>query len=32
MSVCVNTKKNVGGDYLIFLAYEARNLNILYSD
>ena len=32
MSVCVNTKKIVGGDYLVFLAYEARNLNILYSD
>ena len=29
MSVCVNTKKIVGGDYLVFLAYEARNLNIL---
>ena len=32
MSVCVYTKKIVGGDYLVFLAYEARILNILYSD
>ena len=28
-SVSVNTKKIVGRDYSVFLAYEARNLNIL---
>ena len=29
MSACVNTKEIVVGDYSVFRAYEARNLNIL---
>ena len=29
MSACVSTKKIVVGDYSVFRAYEARNLNIL---